>query len=171
MNRYSRLAKSPDREPSFSIYHKDGWYTTNSFYICKRSYRSGAKTRSFDKWQLDKSRIKDCRFDRIGRPLEKPACESHQNFAEYNDLLCRFHGKYALQKLTRAYQSSVMLFVSGNLLGMGVGSICEKDGSCRTREQRWAQLVFSKGHGLDEELSPKSNRCKYPLIRTFITAH
>ena len=165
MNRYSRLAKSQDREPSFSIYHKDRWYTTIPSYSCKRNYRSGAKNRSFDKWQLEKTRIKDCRFDRIGRPLEKPACESHQDFAEYDDLLCRFHGKYALQRLTSANQSSVMLFVSENLTGMDV----ESNGSCRTCEQRWA--VFSKGHGLDEELSPESNRCKCPLIRMFITAY
>ena len=65
MNRYSL------REPSLSVYDKDEWYTTVSFYICKRKYRSGAKTWCFHKWQLEKSQIKDCRFDRIGRPLER----------------------------------------------------------------------------------------------------
>ena len=93
MNRCLCLAKSQDYEPNLSFYHKDGWYTTFSFYICMRNYGSGAKTRSFDKRQLAMSQIKDRRFDRIGRP-QRPARESHINL---HDLLLRFYGKYASQ--------------------------------------------------------------------------
>ena len=70
----------PRLRATFCVYHKDGWYTTISFCICKRNYTSSSTmTRSFDKWHLEKSQIKNCRFDRIGRPLKKPACQSHKD--------------------------------------------------------------------------------------------
>ena len=88
MNRCLFLAKSQDCEPNFSVYHKDGWYTTFSFDICMRDYRSVARTRSLDNWQLATGQTKDCRFDRIGRPVEKPACESHKN--SQNTMICSY---------------------------------------------------------------------------------
>lgn len=142
MNRYSRLDTFQDCDLNFSVYHKYGRYTTAFLYICKRSYRSGAKIRSFDKWQLEKSQIKDCRFDRIGRLRKNLRAEK---LAEYDDLLLCFHGgEYAIQKPTRVNQKSIMHFVFEKLLGMDVDSICYMDGSCRTRDNAGHNWYFLK---------------------------